>query len=101
MTSIAVEGDVIAIPGAVPYPAVCGAWISGPVSYKSYANVTVRGTAVISKDDSKKLVEFRHIIARQADGRDGRTSPHQITVADLTGVAVQDIRISLAVCRAL
>ncbi len=53
---------------------------------------------LISKDDSKKLVELGHIIARKADGR---TAPHQITVADLTGVAVQDIRVAVAVCGAL
>jgi hypothetical protein len=48
MPNIAVEGDVIAIPGTSPYPpAVSGAWIPGPVSYSSYPNVSVNGVSVI------------------------------------------------------
>jgi ornithine cyclodeaminase len=44
------------------------------------------------------LVELGHVIAGQAAGR---TSDEQITVADLTGVAVQDINIATAVFEAL
>ena len=45
-----------------------------------------------------RLVELGNVIA---DPLLGRTSDDQITVADLTGVAVQDIQISTAVYRAL
>jgi len=41
-----------------------------------------------------QLVELGHIIAGKAQGR---TSDQQITIADLTGVAVQDIKIAEAV----
>lgn len=45
-----------------------------------------------------RCVELGAVIA----GREkGRTSESQITVVDLTGVAVQDIKIASAVCRAL
>jgi len=44
------------------------------------------------------LVELGSIIAGDAAGR---TSQDQVTIADLTGVAVQDIQISKAVCEAL
>ena len=44
------------------------------------------------------LVELGNIVA---DKTDGRTSDDQITVADLTGVAVQDIHISTAVYEAI
>jgi hypothetical protein len=48
MSNIAVEGDVIAIPGTTPYPpAVSGAWIPGPVTYSSYSTVKVSSRAVI------------------------------------------------------
>jgi hypothetical protein len=48
MPNIAVEGDVIAIPGATPYPpAVSGAWIPGPVTYTSYSKVAVNSVGVI------------------------------------------------------
>lgn len=53
------------------------------------------------KDDSigeSGLVELGSIIAGDAEGR---TSEGQITIADLTGVAVQDIQISKAVFDAL
>ena len=49
----------------------------------------------ISRDD---LVELGQVISGQAAGR---TSDEQITVADLTGVAVQDIKIATAVYKAL
>ncbi len=45
-----------------------------------------------------KCVELGDVISRKATGR---TSDGQITVADLTGVAVQDIEIAVAVFRAL
>jgi len=48
MSNIAVEGDVVAIPGVTPYPpAVTGAWIPGPVTYASYSQVKSNGRAVI------------------------------------------------------
>lgn len=48
MSNIAVEGDVIATPGTIPYPpAVTGAWIPGSVSYSSYSKVKSGGRAVI------------------------------------------------------
>jgi hypothetical protein len=48
MPNIAVEGDVIAIPGTTPYPpAASGAWIPGSVSYSSYSKVSVNGVSVI------------------------------------------------------
>lgn len=50
---------------------------------------------VLARD---RLVELGDVIA---DPSLGRTSDDQITVADLTGVAVQDIQISEAVYRAL
>ena len=49
----------------------------------------------ITQDD---LVELGDIIAGQATGR---SSDDQVTVADLTGVAVQDIQIAKAVYKAL
>ena len=49
----------------------------------------------ISKE---KIVELGNVIAGSVDGR---TSENQITVADLTGVAVQDIKIASAVFKAL
>ena len=48
-------------------------------------------TDAISESD---LVELGNIIAGDAPGR---TSDEQITIADSTGVAVQDIQISKAV----
>ena len=45
-----------------------------------------------------EIVELGSIIAGDADGR---TSEDQVTVADLTGVAVQDIQISRAVFEAI
>jgi len=45
-----------------------------------------------------RLVELGNVIA---DPSLGRISDSQITVADLTGVAIQDIQISKAVYRAL
>ncbi len=50
---------------------------------------------VLARD---RLVELGSVIA---DPSLGRTSDDQITIADLTGVAVQDIQISKAVYRAL
>jgi hypothetical protein len=48
MPNIAVEGDVIAIPGTTFYPpAVSGAWVPGPVTYSSYSSVSVNGVSVI------------------------------------------------------
>lgn len=48
MPNIAVEGDVITIPGTTPYPpAVSGAWVPGPVIYSSYPKVSVNGVGVI------------------------------------------------------
>jgi ornithine cyclodeaminase len=48
--------------------------------------------------DMSKPVELGNVIAGKAKGR---TSDNQITVADLTGVAIQDIQISAAVYKAL
>ncbi len=48
--------------------------------------------------DASKPVELGNVIAGRVPGR---TSEDQITVADLTGVAVQDIKIAEAVYRAL
>ena len=45
-----------------------------------------------------RLIELGHLIAGRAVGR---TDDHQITVADLTGVATQDIAIATAVFEAL
>lgn len=47
----------------------------------------------------KRIRELGQLLATCPDGR-ARTSETQITVADLTGVAVQDIQIATAVCRA-
>ena len=62
----------------------------------------VRGeiyTAIQSRHISReKLVELGDIIA---GNKAGRTNDNQITVADLTGVAVQDIKITEAVYEAL
>ena len=49
----------------------------------------------IEKDD---LIELGEVLSGEKNGRD---SDEQITVADLTGVAVQDIQISTAVYQAL
>ena len=48
--------------------------------------------------EETQIVELGEIIAGKAAGRTGK---EQITVADLTGVAVQDIQIAKAVCRGL
>ena len=53
-------------------------------------------TFVAATDD--KVVELGSIID---DTIDGRTTDEQITIADLTGVAVQDIQIANAVCAEL
>ena len=50
---------------------------------------------LINKED---LIELGDVIAGH---QHGRTSDEQITVADLTGVAVQDIQIAKAVHEAL
>jgi len=50
------------------------------------------------KIDESRVVELGNIISGRASER---TSDSQITVADLTGVAVQDIKIASAVYRAL
>jgi hypothetical protein len=48
MTKIAVDGDVIAIPGTIPYTgAASGVWVPGSVTYSSYSSVKVGGSAVI------------------------------------------------------
>lgn len=47
---------------------------------------------------AESVVELGHVIA---DRRRGRTSDAQIVIADLTGVAVQDIAIATAVAQAL
>jgi ornithine cyclodeaminase len=52
----------------------------------------------INAISESEIVELGSIIAGDADGR---TSEDQITVADLTGVAVQDIQISKAVFEAI
>lgn len=45
---VAVEGDVQATPGAVPYPpAVSGAWSPGNVEYQTHSNLESGGKAVI------------------------------------------------------
>ncbi|WIO73551.1 hypothetical protein QP938_09620 [Porticoccaceae bacterium LTM1] len=48
--------------------------------------------------DSSKAVELGDVITGKAPGR---TSEHQLTIADLTGVAIQDIQVSVAVLEAL
>ena len=48
--------------------------------------------------NAEKLVELGNVIAGKAAGR---RSDDQITIADLTGVAVQDIQISVGVYKAL
>ena len=48
--------------------------------------------------DAQRVVELGAVIAGAAAGR---TSPQQVTVADLTGVAVQDLQIAAAVYQAL
>jgi ornithine cyclodeaminase len=45
-----------------------------------------------------RLVELGHVISGEAAGR---SDDAQITIADLTGVAVQDIGIALAVLKSL
>ena len=85
------DPDILARADLVVADSISQCVLRGEISHALRAGV-------ISMDDSKKLVELGQIIARQAEGR---TAPHQITVADLTGVAVQDIRIAVAVCRAL
>ncbi|MGB3717239.1 MAG: hypothetical protein WA996_22685, partial [Candidatus Promineifilaceae bacterium] len=45
-----------------------------------------------------RLVELGHVISGEAPGRSDDT---QITIADLTGVAVQDIAIATAVVKPL
>jgi len=47
--------------------------------------------------EEKDLTELGHIIS---DTATGRTSDEQLTVADLTGVAVQDLKIASAVYKA-
>ncbi len=67
----------------------------------SIAQCLERGECVHARKDEltagKNLVELGRVIAGSAKGR---TSDEQITVADLTGVAVQDIQISKAVYEA-
>ena len=46
----------------------------------------------------EKLIELGNVISGVAEGR---TSDQQTTIADLTGVAVQDIRIATAVYKAV
>ena len=54
--------------------------------------------AISAGDLSKeRVIELGNVISGSAKGR---TSDQQITVADLTGVAVQDIAIASAVLRA-
>lgn len=48
--------------------------------------------------DTSRIVELGQVVA---DSNLRRTSNEQITVADLTGLAVQDIQIATAVCKAL
>ena len=48
--------------------------------------------------EKEKVVELGQIIS---DAKRGRSNDEQVTVADLTGVAVQDIAIATAVFRAL
>ena len=45
-----------------------------------------------------RIIELGEIVSGRAQGR---TTPDQVTVADLTGVAVQDIQIAKAVCAGL
>jgi len=48
--------------------------------------------------DEKRVVELGHVITGKSPGR---TSDNQISVADLTGVAIQDIQICKLVSRAI
>lgn len=48
--------------------------------------------------DEADIVELGHVLARPSEGR---TRDDQVTVADLTGVAIQDIQIAKMVRRAL
>ncbi|PSB34405.1 hypothetical protein [Stenomitos frigidus] len=46
--SIALQGEVVAIPGAMPYPpAQTGAWMPLPIQVKAYPKLKVGGRAVI------------------------------------------------------
>lgn len=46
--SVAVEGEVTATPGLIPFPpAVSGAWTPGNVSYQKYEGLTVKKVPVI------------------------------------------------------
>jgi hypothetical protein len=51
---IALEGNVIAVPGAMPYsPAQTGAWTALPVQMKAYPKLKVGGQAVIYEAECK------------------------------------------------
>lgn len=56
-----------------------------------------RGELASAEVDPARIVELGRVI----DGAPGRTSPADVTVCDLTGVAVQDVQIATAVCRRL
>lgn len=46
--NVAVEGDVTATPGTIPFTgAVSGTWTAGPISYQKYSQLTVRNVSVI------------------------------------------------------
>ena len=53
---VAVEGDVLAIPGTTLYTgAANGSWTAMPVQYTSYSKLTVSGKAVIYEATCKFL----------------------------------------------
>lgn len=51
---IALEGNVIAVPGAMPYsPAQTGAWTALPLQMKAYPKLKVGGKSVIYEAECK------------------------------------------------
>jgi hypothetical protein len=52
--AVALQGDVVAIPGQVPYPpAQSGAWVPTPVQMKTHSKLKVGGKAVIYEAECK------------------------------------------------
>jgi hypothetical protein len=52
--AVAVQGEVFAIPGAMPYPpAQSGVWTALPVQVKAYPKLKVRGKGVIYEAECK------------------------------------------------
>ncbi|MBM0744180.1 hypothetical protein JOY44_21610 [Phormidium sp. CLA17] len=52
--AIALQGNVVAVPGAMPYPAAqSGAWMALPVQVKAYPKLKVGGQSVIYEAECK------------------------------------------------